>query len=741
MGPIDFLRLFNPDGPWVLTAISVDRKGVETQTFTEFERVATWVAENNGKRNLYFTVNRVARPLTKKAQKSDIAAALWLHVDVDARAREERAAELERIRKVLADFTPKPTFIVFSGGGYQAFWKLKEPVTDPPTKVEPYNKHMELVLGGDHCFNVDRIMRLPGTMNIPDAKKTERGRVATMAEVYRYDESAVYSLSDLAPARVANPSAATSSSVNIPDIVPRLSGVDALSEWNVPDRVKMIIVQGHDPDSPKEGDNSRSAWVFDVVCQLVRANVPDAIIYAVITDPNFAISASVLDNGSSSHRYALRQIQRAKNEVEEPLLRTLNDRFVIVGEYGGKCVVVEELERRGDADASHAVQAREQFCARFAHQHVAVGKHAVPLGKWWLAHPNARRFDRVGFWPGADAPEGAYNLWRGFAVEPEEGDCSLILSHVRENIAGEHAEWLLNWMARAVQHPADQAEIAVVLRGARGAGKSFFARQFGALFGPHYLAISNALHLVGNFNAHLEDCILLLADEAFYAGDRKHASVLKALVTEPTLTVERKGFDLRAVPNHLHIIMCSNDAWVVPAGLDERRFLVLDVSAKHRSDTPYFGAIAHQMENGGRAALLQYLLARNVTGWDFRRAPDTRALTDQKLLSMNKAQRAVFDALVTGAHPQSLVDGERVFAVTEDWRKELDVTAHALGHELRRLAGRPVRETVNGARCRGFWLPPLTEARGRWAASHGLDGVRWPEDVNEWEAAVEVDAF
>ena len=37
--------------------------------------------------------------------------------------------------------------------------------------------------------------------------------------------------------------------------------------------------------------------------------------------------------------------------------------------------------------------------------------------------------------------------------------------------------------------------------------------------GQHALKISNAKHLVGNFNSHLRDCVFLFADEAFFAGD------------------------------------------------------------------------------------------------------------------------------------------------------------------------------------------------------------------------------
>jgi len=746
MGPTAFLQAFHPEGYWVLTAIPLDRKKIETATFgpdTE-DAARKWIDERNGEANLYFNVNLVGRPVTKKPAREDIVSVPYLHVDIDARVGEKLDEELERIRRLLTDNRPRgvpePTCINFSGGGFQAFWRLREPIatSGDPTRaedVELRTTQLEILLGADACRDVCRIMRLPGTINIPDENKKKRGRERALADLVWFKAELVYSLEDFAqapPKGQAEPK------------VTRLANTDALDAWHVPDRVKVIIVNGSDPDAPKKGDGSRSGWLYDAVCNLLRAGVPDETILGVILDPDFRISASVLDK-KNPEAYARRQverakkeIERAKKEIEEPDLAELNARFFIVGNYGGRCVVAEEYHERNDEYASYGVQRREDFCARFAHRTVTVGKTSIRLGRWWLDHPQARRFDRVLFAPGRHVDEDTYNLWRGFSVQACEGDCSLFMDHVRENVAGDYAEWLLSWMARCVQEPGERAEVAVVLQGGRGTGKSFFARQFGALFGPHFLAISNPRHLVGHFNSHLEDCVVLLADEAFYAGDKRHGSVLKSLITENSLAIERKGYDLRQCANHLHVIMASNDAWVVPAGLDERRFLVLEVAPTHQRDHEYFARINAQMNAGGREALLHMLLSRKLDGWDFRRAPDTKSLTDQKLLSLPPAGRAVYEALCTGAHPRSgLVREESVFAVTELWAQEIGISAHALGRELRLLDPRPVRELVGGERRRGFWLPALGEARARWVEARHIEGVRWPSDVAEWDGAEE----
>ena len=91
----------------------------------------------------------------------------------------------------------------------------------------------------------------------------------------------------------------------------------------------------------------------------------------------------------------------------------------------------------------------------------------------------------------------------------------------------------------------------------------------------------------------------MFADEAFGTNDRAAVAVLKMLITEPEIPIEGKGKDIVTARNFTHMIIASNAEWVVPAGLEERRFCVFDVSEAHMKDTPYFAAIDRQMKNNG----------------------------------------------------------------------------------------------------------------------------------------------
>lgn len=195
------------------------------------------------------------------------------------------------------------------------------------------------------------------------------------------------------------------------------------------------------------------------------------------------------------------------------------------------------------------------------------------------------------------------------------------IEHVRENIGADDPtrfEYLLNWMALAVQKPDGYGKVAIVLRGPSGVGKSFFAKTFGELFGRHFLTISDVRRI--SFNARLRDCVVLFVDEDISMG---HERAVKTLLTEDTLVIERKGVDAEVMPNRVHLIMVANTQWTMPTAAYERRFLVLDMDATRMRDTAYFGAIDEDLKAGGLANLCHELQARDLAHFDVCALPTT----------------------------------------------------------------------------------------------------------------------
>lgn len=782
---VSFLKKWKSGGPWIVTSISTDKKSIDTKSFTDESDLTKWLDQYNGIRNIYFSVNETNREIAKKANKEDISFANWLHVDIDPADGQDIDEERERALSSLTDRLPKglqkPTVIIFSGGGYQAFWRLKTPVRidgniQLAEDFELYNRRLEQIFGGDHCFNVDRIMRLPGTVNIPDAKKRKKGRVEELAALLEFNDNS-YDLEDFKKAQAVQVSGPTREGgeygveVNIPGNVEKIMDLSELDKWNVPDRLKVIVAQGQHPDQPKEGDNSRSAWLFDCVCGLVRCGVPDGVIFSLLMDKDWGISASVIELKGGAERYAVRQIKRAKEWSEDPSLTMMNDRHAIIGNIGGKCRVIQEIPDEVLHRTRITISSFEDIRNRYSHIQVQVGTTdkglpiMQPLGKYWLGHKMRRQYDTMAFMPQGDR-QGVYNLWRGFNVEPVPGDCSMYLDHLRDNLCGGNLvyfDYIIKWMARTVQTPASPGEVAIVIQGGKGTGKGTFAKHFGRLFGRHYLQVSNPSHLVGNFNAHLRDVIVLFSDEAFFAGDKKHESVLKTLVTEDSIPIESKGIDVESYPNFVHLIMASNDTHVIRASGDERRYFVLQMKEGRKQDAKYFSQMQKQMDNGGYEALLYHLQMIDLTDFQVRDVPQTDALQEQKMLSLSTEEewwfRKLRDGRVMEDHIlwmrhiscESVIDDYIKYA--EKWNFARRGNETSLGRFLSKvcphMAKNQRKVTADDRQIDGRLEPKtkrayfydfgsLAECRSSWEAIYGKSD--WPdpvEVVNEPEPRVE----
>jgi hypothetical protein len=74
--------------------------------------------------------------------------------------------------------------IVKSGGGFNVYWALAEPVyaNGNIEQLEDANRGLVMAFGADKgTQNLDRILRLPGTLNYPTKAKLRRGRTVVEA--------------------------------------------------------------------------------------------------------------------------------------------------------------------------------------------------------------------------------------------------------------------------------------------------------------------------------------------------------------------------------------------------------------------------------------------------------------------------------------------------------------------------------------------------------------------------------
>jgi putative DNA primase/helicase len=311
---IKFLQLLRPDGPWVLTAIIPDG-GTCTATFTDPEAARKFIAHQvKQEKNLYYTINPCRTVMEVKPKKSDIAAAEYLYVDVDP-AKDETPEEFKTgILPVIESFRPEPSFIVDSGNGIQALWRLEQQVAlDDPgiaVEVEARNHALAEQLGADASTrNIDRLFRLPGTINYPNRAKRKLGRTKCRAKLIK-SEPLSHRLSAFPPKQAAGAKEKGQE---------QSTGSEILAQ-NV---AALLYVPGNG------SYKTRSEMLFAFLIGALRADIADDVIINACLDSEYesgGIHEHVKENGGRS--YLQRQLDKARAELTNKPGRQLTTRSV-----------------------------------------------------------------------------------------------------------------------------------------------------------------------------------------------------------------------------------------------------------------------------------------------------------------------------------------------------------------------------------------------------------------------------
>ncbi len=235
--------------------------------------------------------------------------------------------------------------------------------------------------------------------------------------------------------------------------------------------------------------------------------------------------------------------------------------------------------------------------------------------------------------------------------------------------------FILDWCADCVQYPEEKQGIALVLKSeTEGTGKTFFCDRFGELFGPHYIRAAKKDMIVGRFSGHLEDNILLGAEEAVYAGDPTTKNIIKDMITSKTRNIERKSIDAEInKPNFSHIIFISNEDHVVSSSPTDRRFQTIEVSKIRFQQRAYFRQLKKQWTGGERESFLKLLMSRDVKDIDIAK---NRIMTAEALhqieLSLPHWEKWI---------KNFLDDGYVEYSYFDPMSQKIETNIHEFAHE------------------------------------------------------------
>lgn len=448
-----------------------------------------------------------------------------------------------------------------------------------------------------------------------------------------------------------------------------------------------------------------------------------------------ARAAGWVDDGAASVAQA--------RAIAEPHIAEMNSRYALT-RWGAQAVILDERTPMACADGIRYGPAFIDVAAfrqLLRGRTVTVGRETRPLADEWLKHPQRRQFEGAVFAPGSETPPNVLNLWRGFAMNPREGDVSPWLQLLDALIADVAVRaYVLRWLAWKVQNPGKVPGTILVATGGKGAGKNSLFEPIVRMFGPHGVVFDDAEQVAGRFTGHLMTVAFAVLDEALFVGDPKANDRIKARVTATTMTFEAKGRDPVQGVNRAAYVSLSNHEQVWQATIDERRAVPVEVSPALIGQRDFWSRFWHWLEADGPACLLAYLQRLDLRGFDVRVIPRSDSLRRQvELTALRDPVVAWWHAVLTeGALPnldhrtvgtRMLNEGEPTTLAMQSLRTSFEATSRrrpgdfpAAMRQLRkwhRISDyRP--KAANGDRTACAVFAPLAELRSQFEAATGV---------------------
>jgi hypothetical protein len=239
---------------------------------------------------------------------------------------------------------------------------------------------------------------------------------------------------------------------------------------------------------------------------------------------------------------------------------------------------------------------------------------------------NLKRWSGIGF---AGSDPTIFNVWRGHAhrvfEEDERVDMSIIepwLAHVKDVIcAGREDRFsvVMQALAWIFQNPNGHLHWAFVLMGDEGAGKGTFTDVTCECWGAEYSQRNiNQIETITDDKTRdqIQGKKIICPNElkSLERSGKAAFEVLKSRITDDTFLSRNLWERHKSVWNVSNYIFSTNNYDSISMGVNDRRYMVLEVDESHVGDIEYFAALRATFTEAFFEHLLNYFLRYTVTG-------------------------------------------------------------------------------------------------------------------------------
>ena len=292
--------------------------------------------------------------------------------------------------------------------------------------------------------------------------------------------------------------------------------------------------------------------------------------------------------------------------------------------------------------------------------------------KMWLKDPEIRTYERFDFCPPPiKCPTDVLNTWGGFVAESYDGRPNLFVDHLRK-LFGKNSQYVLKWLASIVQRPGKPTNVALVVTGGQGTGKTTTFELFmKKIIGSKYFGqTSNPENNLFCRFGFLKDSKILIVIDDFNVGSIKlNSDPFKSYITGETVTYEAKGKMAVPLRNCMNFVLTTNKMDPVKLDADDRRYAVLEVSDKLKGNRAYFDRLYKYLDRPENIrAIYDLLQGIDISQTNFQaERPITELYQELKNMSVDKELMFLASKVAGSMQPRVEFVGSELYQEYRLW--------------------------------------------------------------------------
>ena len=209
-------------------------------------------------------------------------------------------------------------------------------------------------------------------------------------------------------------------------------------------------------------------------------------------------------------------------------MRNYPNQFAIVN-TGGRAVIMDLKQR----DLTKAIMTESDFELLYRNEWVEVvgedGRvnNVYPAKQFLSKPPKNTRVYRGGFVfkPSGTVAADECNLYPGMLIKPDSSGSYSMLHELIKDVWAQGdetiTEYVLEWFMHIFKYPGQKVGTSIAIRGGYGDGKTIVPEKLmSRILGTLLLLVPNQRMILGDFNEAMLGKLLIVCEEAAFAGDK-----------------------------------------------------------------------------------------------------------------------------------------------------------------------------------------------------------------------------